>query len=417
MEKRNKEIVVGFIVFAIGIYAVVIGYYMLVKIRQESLGQEMKEVLEMGNKEVSMECNQEKFPSNLYFGGMTNFGDKEYSFVSVNVNTGDEKSLIPADYEIVDPHGYKVDPDFLILKKENQLYSFEINTGNIKKIEKGSLKDSEKVVLHPSISEKGKFYLVINTMKKVDPPSMYDAVPVSSREYFLDVNENKLVNANDISLTGVDMYSGCSEYDSEHERFFIWRCGEGIGSAVPLNVYDIKTKNQVEILSGKDFGEDNDYAKLEEYNGSFLAFLQGENNSLEIVVVDLDLNKESFVLSEDVRREISNSEDPYGWGTRDGYSIYSALLVKDKNTIVIGEAQDILLLRFDDNNIIVDHKFISEPKIYANFIFSHGDYLYYESNNQIKILNLNDWNVEKTISPVSRDGEYFDGINLFDLSE
>ena len=400
-NKQGNVAVVAVIIIIVAITAGVVGWMFAKKSQapapqiattQSAVDSNSTKDRQLINNQTS-ENSQKALGQDIYFGSSAN---GKYSFV--NVVTKSQKDLLPAGYEIVAQHNYGDNPQFLILKKSNQLFSFSVQNGSLQKIENGTLKNAEDVVLYPSLTEKGKFYLAINTMKNVEN-GMYSAVTTSSRKYFLDTAENKLRDAGDISLPGIGEFSGCFVYDSKYSRFFIWSCGEGIGNTIPLSTYSLADKKQKEIIGAADFGKNNESISVQQGNGNFLAMSKSKDGFLNVVVATPTENvtKETFQVTERVKNQLNETYP------------YSNLFIKDKKTIVVGGGSFILLMKFDDNNEVVESKYLTEPEIYANFIFTDGQKIYYKSKNQIKVVNLETWIVEK-ILPLDEGSEE---INIF----
>jgi len=320
----------------------------------------------------------------VYFG----IGWKgKYSFI--NINTGETKEIIPSGYEIVYQHGYDSFPNFFILRKNDELFSYSLINNSLNKIPIGPLKKSEQVEVHPSISDKSKFYLVINDTKEAK--GMFGYEIISSRKYFLDANTNQIQSADNINLPGVTDFFGCYKYDSKYSRFFIWPCGEGIGSSIPLTVYDLTTKTQKDIVTFQDFGlsENIGLIAVKYNNGYFLIIPKYKRELSKIIIVNptKNITKQSFTVSQEVITKLNRIYP------------YSALFAKEKSTIVIGGDNFILFLRYNSNNQIVDSSYIFEPKVYANFVFLHNGKICYQSRTtkSIRIINLDSRQVEKSI--------------------
>lgn len=88
----------------------------------------------------------------------------EGKYTSLAIDTGVVESFIPGDYEILSQHAYDTLPRFLILQKDNHLYTYDIQTRTTQEIftEKLSPIANERVRVVPSISEKDKFFITID---------------------------------------------------------------------------------------------------------------------------------------------------------------------------------------------------------------------------------------------------------------
>lgn len=313
----------------------------------------------------------------------------------INFENGEVQDFIPTGYEIVDQHQYDPLPQFLILKKDNNLFSYEIENELIHKIFTFNdlfLKDNESARLYPSITEKNEFFVVINEYDPNEEPGMGLPNPINTRSYFFDASVNKLAATKDIN------FDGCAEYDSKNDRFFSWPCGEGIGSSIPLSILDTNGKKQKEIISLAEFGlaEDNLGPIAVEYNnGLFFALSKGSVD--KIVMVDpkpQEPQKETYTVTENVKTQIKDKSYPY-----------STAFVESESTFIIGGGSFITLLR-SSNNQIIESKTFPEQGLYANFIFPHEDVLYYQSSNAkaVRQIDLSTWQISKTI-PIETDEE------------
>lgn len=95
-------------------------------------------------------------------------------YTSLAVDTGAIESFIPGGYEILSQHEYDILPRFLILQKDNQLYTYDIQTRTTQEIFTGnpSLIPNERVRLEPSISENDKFFITINEIDITEEAGM-----------------------------------------------------------------------------------------------------------------------------------------------------------------------------------------------------------------------------------------------------
>ncbi|MBD3360388.1 hypothetical protein GF366_01145, partial [Candidatus Peregrinibacteria bacterium] len=174
--------------------------------------------------------------------------DGDYSLV--DFENGNEIDFIPEGYEVVDQHSYSYDnfPFYLILQKENNLYSYNVEAQNLKEISNLEVKDSEKVRVYPSISEKKGFFLEINEYGPDEEFGMGLPSPIATYSYFYNASSNELLNADNID------YDECLVYDSKYDRFFAWRCAEGIGNSIPLVTMNFDSEVVDELVSLEDYG-------------------------------------------------------------------------------------------------------------------------------------------------------------------
>jgi hypothetical protein len=287
-------------------------------------------------------------------------------------------------------------PTFLILQKDNDLYSYSVENKIVNSVF-GSfndlkLKKNEQVRVYASMTEKDKFIFRIDTLDLSQVSEFDGSSPVlSTRTYSFDASTNKLVSIAN------GRFDGCAEYDSKNQRFFTWPCGEGIGSASPLSISDLNGNVKSQVITAKDFGMPNDdLVHIKFKNGLFFAL--GKN--IKILVLnpaEINPTKEIYTATAQVNSQIS---DLYA---------YSMGIDRSTNTLIIGGNSYILLLRFDTNKQITHSTYIPDKEIYANFIFPNTGKLYYQAKDNIRVVNLNSWQIEKSI-PSSGN---FSEITLF----
>lgn len=317
----------------------------------------------------------------VYFGK-----GSEGKYFLVNVQTGETQVFIPAGYTLLNQWDYQIFPTFLILQKDNDLYSYsvenKITTSIFGSFNDLKLKKNEQARVFASMTEKDKFIIRIDTLDLSQVSEFDGSSPVlSTRTYSFDASTNKLV-----SITN-GKFDGCAEYDSKNQRFFTWPCGEGIGSASPLSISDLNGNIKSQVITAKDFGAANDdLIHIEFKNGLFFAL----NNSKDIKILVLNPtlanpSKEIYVATAQVNSQISD------------ISTYSMGIDRSTNTLIIGGNSYILLLRFDGNKQITQSTYIPDKEIYANFIFPNAGKLYYQAKDNIRVVNLSSWQIEKSI--------------------
>ena len=329
----------------------------------------------------------------IYFGKGS---QGKYSLI--NVQTGEAQDFIPFGYTLLDQFDYQMFPTFLILQKDNDLYSYNVENkiansifGSFNDLK---LKKNEQARIYPSMTEKDKFIIRIDTLDLSQVSEFDGSSPtLSTRTYSFDASTNKLVAMSSVK------FDGCAKYDSKNQRFFTWPCGEGIGSASPLSISDLNGNLKSQVITAKDFGVPNDdLVHIEFNNGIFFAL--GKGKDIKILVVNPALenpSKELYVATVQVNSQIS---EPYA---------YSMGIDRNTKTLIIGGNNYILLFRFDTNKQITQSTYIPDKELYANFIFPNEGKLYYQAKDGIRMVNLNSWQIEKIIPSSSN----FSEITLF----
>jgi len=324
----------------------------------------------------------------------------EGKYSLINIESGETNPFIPDGYTIVGQHEYEPFPPYLILQKDNDIYSYSVENKIANSIfgtfNDLKLKKNEQARIYPSITENDKFILVINEYNPNEEPGMGLPTPLNTRSYSFNASTNKLVSVASVK------FGGCAEYDSKNQRFFTWPCGEGIGNSTPLSIRGLNGKEQREVITQEEFGlsKDNIGPVAVQYeNGLFFA-LSKDNVSKVVVVNPQSVNptKETYIVSEQVKPQITESYP------------YSVSIERSRSTIIIGGDNFILLLRFDANKMITQSTYIPDKEIYANFIFVSDGKLYYQAKDNIRVVNLDTWQIEKSI-PSPRNEE----ITLFSI--
>jgi len=394
---NHKNTLIGITIgIGLGVLATAyIGYFMFIKPNQNKIqtGTNTNQPSGVINlpTEVVVPTNQEKTTPTaevkkdlrLYFGKKV---DNQYSLV--DVISGTSKELIPAGYTIVDQHSLPILPSYLILQKDGDLYSYgldsQINNSIFGSMTDLKIKKDEGVSIHVSISEKDKFLIKIDRFKDEESPySMGNSTVISTRSYLFDASTNKLIQTSNYK------FNGCFQYDSKYNRFFAWRCGEGIGNAIPLYTTDLEGNITQEIVSSQDFSlpkEQEEMVNVAYNNG---LFIMSEKNKLSnIVAVDSKYStpvKTIYKLDDKVKSQLRE------------VSTYSATIDNNNKTIAIGGDDYILLMKYDDSKVITEAKYLPDNEIYANFIFPYAGKLYYQSKEFLRTINLSNWTIEKSL--------------------
>ena len=327
--------------------------------------------------------------------GVPNFADEgvyfaqgwEGNYTLIDVGSGDNQDFPISDYEVVSQHSYDKFPEYIIVKKDDRLYSYNVKDEELNRVfdsDEFDLDSDEIVSVMPSITEKDKFIITISEIVETD--GMYGYEVIDNWSYLFDASSNEVIYDADI-MEGNRMQ--CFKYDSKYSRFFVWSCGEGVGTSTPLYTYSLDGDRQSDIVNFYDFGPYSDSQGPVWYDqGKFLA-LEDQNNVVgynHLIVIDPDKrypSKEVYLLGDAITE--------YG---------YSLSLAEDQNTIIVGGADSIILLRYDESTLhIMERKYISQPRLYANFIFTHNGRAYYQyrQTDSINVLNLSTWEIEKNL--------------------
>lgn len=337
---------------------------------------------------------QGELKQNVYFAKM-DYGTK-IPFL-VDVKTGAQRALIPAGYHLADGYEYVYEtlPEYMILRKGNEIFSYALDGQVVKKIDGVELKDTERVRLYPSVTEKIQFIVLVteHDLSKVD--EFYGDNPVIGKRTFLfDATKNTLVQKTNI------VSDNCFVYDSKNARLLTWRCGEGVADALPVAIADLNGNEIKKIITDTDLGlsdEDVDAVVKVEYGGGTL-FARGSDSVIILDPTYSDPVKQKYTLTpSDGGRIAKEFAETYA---------YSIAVSNETKTIVVGSGEYILLLRFNANHEIVGTQKINEAGVMANFVYTHAGKLYYQaSDGAVRVVDLVTWNVERSI-PLARAQEY-----------
>lgn len=357
----------------------------------------------------------EELKRNVYFAKVNYGSNIPYL---VDVKTGEKRTFIPSGYHLVDDNAnmHETLPQYLILQRENKLYSYSINNQKLEKINI-PLKKSEVIRLYPSMSEKYAFILVITELDLsiVNKGLSGDEHPVvNTRTLHFNAITNRVETRPNI------VTNKCFEYDSQNARLFTWACGEGIGQTTPLMVADESGKDMFTVVDSKEF----DFAILQEmypevhYNDG-LFFVKGSGN---VTINDLYDNEKNYKdeivvvdpLKPEPQKQKFSLEKEYGKKAAhmlSHTSVYSLAMSETHRAIVVGSSDRVLIFWYNDAHEIIDGREILEDNVYANFMYINKDSLYYQLNDgTIRVIDLRSGNIERSI--LSERAEEFSLISF-----
>ncbi len=316
------------------------------------------------------------------------FSRTDNPFGTLNIETGTYTEILTEDYELLAANSYTNNPPVLLFRKGTQLFNYDIVNKKLEKIEIDPIQESEIIYASVSITDNTKFKIsIFNT---IESEGMYGYEVISSRYFFYDSISNKLeAIKNDAIEKLLSWNSGCSEYDSENNRIFYWPCGEGIGSAVPLLVYNIETDESQELISKNQFGTEYG-AKVRYKEGRFIIISRRYDNDKssytpEIIVVEPKKNINILKYTFDPTKIF-------------GSSIYGAMHIPEKDLFVIGGGQDITFLKYNSENKIYEMNKIDLGPAYVNFLFYDGTYIYITVKDHIYKIYPNNAKIIKEIT-------------------
>lgn len=336
-------------------------------------------------------------PKDIYIG----VTDENSSFL-INTSTGETKSFIPSGYTL-QGYGstYQEFPIYLILRKDNGLYTYNLSTQSVHKISNLVLKSTERVsVVDVSISEPDKFYFKIYNFKPNPDNAMYGEDVTGMRSYFYDATSNQINNADEVKLPE----DSAAVYDSQFSRFFIWHSAEPIKSSLPLKTYDIKTGRETEVVSMNDVGAtagEGGFGGSIDYNDGYFMITDNPSNYSKMLLVRPTEKIERSELN--LNADVINKLD---------FGDYSKRYITERNMLFIGGAKEAVIIKFDKNGNTTSTVKLSHPSsVYINYPYTDGNFIYYQGEGQnIAVLNLKTLKFEKSL-PVPI--KYFNTVTLF----
>jgi hypothetical protein len=351
------------------------------------------------------EASQEK-PEVMYAAEPIYFAKAKVGQTSfIDLRTGEvREDVIPAGYTIESQHSYGTNPPYLILSQDRRVFVFNVVNETIEPILDGAealrLLENEKIMVVPSITDPERFFFDIG---KYDPNAVWEMMPpqpLSARSFLYDAAENRLTFTS--SQYPRERQDRCAVYDSKNERFFLWLCGEGIGSSIPLSMRNLDGSGETEVVSLEDFGlvYPRDVGSIAVYGNKSRFILIVKGGLVQLITVDplpATPTTETYVVSETDMIEYEGSL------TNIAYP-YSVTIDEESKTIVVGMSDEIRLFRFDDERLIVAATtFPESERFYPNFTFLFRGILYYQTNDAIRGVDLNTW--ETVVSVPSVRGE------------
>jgi len=335
------------------------------------------------------------------------YKDKSGNFYLSDQN---QSILVPLGYKLVSQYEYQTNPTYLILEKNNQIYTYNTKTKKIKPfaLPSDKLNKDEELNVYPSISEDGQFLVVI---KKYSSKENSDSKfpDYKTQVYLYDARTDKTERTSpklNLSQTSVS----CIKYDSIGERMFTWSCEEGM-SFGPLEAYDVYNGGQKPDFSFPTNSHHQEKLNdLNVYYNQGLFFVINQNNKITLIdptvkdrfsedLSNFKIKIKDLKIPLEVANEINN--DP-----RDLTVSYNA----SHQVLLINQQKNIFLIHYS-NDLIIDSKKISFPnsqgECKANQIFTIGQHLYitHKNNNQILDINLVDF--KHIFYPLNIKGEMF----------
>jgi len=320
----------------------------------------------------------------------------EGKYQTINFATGSSGSLIPIGYNILSLEEYDQFPDYFLLEKNNDIFAWNIHTKKIVPLPRAIyLRKNENLYVTPSLSEKQKFFLFVMTSTHQNKDDMSPEI-TASRSYFYDAASNTLTASN---FRSSDFRSNCYKYDSLHQRFFVWQCGEGFGSALPLSIKDIATKATTILLTSTDIGlSKDDFGWLRYRNGLFVA----AGNKILVLDPTSVMPSRTVFSTTGTASTVMEAANPY-----------SMLFDTHSKTLIIGnDSNSIVFLQSDEKNQFRSVQSVMQSNLYPNFIYAYADRLFYLAPNNsystnapklLKVVSIGTGQIEKEI-PIFNDG-------------
>lgn len=318
----------------------------------------------------------------------------------LDLETGQLKVIVPDGYSLVDNQTYKKQSNYLILRKEDNLFLYNRQTQKINGIfnwPQHRLKPTEEAHVYQSITADNQFFIQINRYDPspqaitTDEEQIYGGPqePSSTRSYFYDVNARRLTKSSSIPF-----YYDCLKYDSIHSRFFAWRCQPVIDSRAPLTILNFNNQVIDTIIDGNASDNGEDSVKII-YDGRYFIALSADNWAAQpITVIDPIYDtptKTSYLVDSSLSSALA-----------DRYA-NSAAISPENQTIAVAHDRSITLLRYDLNNLARHYQTLWEFE-YLPTPFITSQSLRYQVNEGIRNVDLRSWKTGQTI-PVPNNYE------------
>lgn len=311
--------------------------------------------------------------------------DKQYTFI--HLADGKERAIIPEGYDIIGQTAYTPFTDYLLLNREDRAYRFTLADRSLTELPQVRINPGDHAWFSQSITEENKFYIYI----EVYDPAIEGLQPMlDSRSYFYDASSNIVTTS---SLKD-ENFVGCFVYDSLNQKFFEWRCGEGIGTSLPLWSRSINGTQRTELISPKEFGlpEDDIGIGVWYSNGYFVAL---GNKLMTYNPLEAKPTKMMYERSDSTANIFADIETGRP---------YSAIFVPETDTAIVGRSGAFTLMRLDSKTHTAIQPFEAGDIDYPNFMFIHNGGGIYLGNSSIKFVDLEHISVTREI-PVNPDME------------
>lgn len=324
---------------------------------------------------------------------------QEGKYWLINSANGTRSEFLVEGYELLAQHEYQQFPTYLILRKGNELFSYQVSNKEIKKIPDITLHANQAPNIDPSISQKSAFLIHIELFDPNEEIGMGGPRPISTTSYVFDAD----TNVTSTLFMPERVLNTCRKYDSVRNQFYVWACGEGIGNAGPLETVNMQGET-IQTLAERTPSNPYPYNQVRYNNGHFFVIDIEATGAAKLTVIATDFTQPI----KDVYATVKNATELEYKVTEAIRHPYGIDIDPQTSTIVVGNGQSMDLLRYNAQKEIIDVKEIADPEIYPNFVFTHQGRLYYQSTEGTRVVNLQTWNIEKTL-PGMMSGE----ITLF----
>lgn len=308
-----------------------------------------------------------------------NYNDS--SLLSLNNKT--TSLLLPEWYRILGQ--YDDFPEYLILKKELNLYSYTISDWTINQILIDTLDEKNNVTVYPSISEKDKFYIHVVDWYLVDGMLSYQSK--ETKEYFYDAETN-IATARKSSPVK-DVYdnllyylhdSSWEIYDSESDIFYSWE--QWLWRFAPIKKYTYKNHSTELVFDiPRDSSIDwNKFPHLKYHNWVFVVTDSIWFGTQEVMVYTIPTSQNRIIKEYKVSNILPSNILWWKW-------IYK----KENSTYILWLWEVLLILKENSENPILLEQYNGITFSSSHYTSVHDKKLILKEDWHIQLIDLESW--------------------------
>jgi len=289
-----------------------------------------------------------------------------------------------------------INPDYLILEKDGQLFSYNVKKQELNSQAIVSAGDFELLIADSSISEPDKFlveqykYSEANFKSGMVWELNYDSVVT----YIFDAKKHETTIVRNAE------YGACHKLDSKYNRYYVWSCGEGVGNVLPLLTVDLATGATQDVLDSQVFHDNiidsrllDSMYRVSYYDGYFVSTSSVKDNMGQVAVVDAR-TKDIIVRKYEFASDALAQFNSIAVGASKQF-----IFNDDDNSFIFIDSNNVLMLKTNDGKIVtVNH--VPSNNIHSVYTYVSDGKLYFmntDGETKLNILDVKSSEIESQI--------------------